>query len=229
MAIKDGVRDADGNPIVSEPENQDDKKNDAENNEKDVVKYETYQRTIKQLKRIKEEKKELEDRLNQSEKDRQERAEKLREAKERELEKNGEYKKLLELKEKELGEIKDRLEGVTKDKMEADKTITDTIKLHAFYDKIPGKIKKREYLNFVDLDNIVVNPESGEIDPASVDNVVNKFMESYSELVDTSHLGRLPGGTPASGDDVSYSNWRGMSVKDMKKNLKIAIQKRTGS
>jgi hypothetical protein len=91
---------------------------------------------------------------------------------------------------------------------------------------LPGKIKKREYLNFVDLEGIVMNPETNEIEKTSVESVVNKFMDSYGELVDTTHVGKLPVGHPSSGKNVDYSKWKTLSSKEMKANLKTMVEKR---
>ena len=112
---------------------------------------------------------------------------------EKKLIESGEVQKILELRDREANELKQKLEVLGKAKDEADRTVADTWKLQAFYEKLPGKIKRRDYLGYVPLDKIAFDPTTGDIDIRSVDEAVNTFMEKYPELVDTKAFGRIPG------------------------------------
>jgi hypothetical protein len=217
------VSDATDSSVVQESEKSQEKE------KKDTVSYDTYKRTLSQLKKKDEQLKGYEERLLAIEQAEREREQTKRQAEEQRLQEKGEFKKLLELERKRNEDLLGQLEGVSQEKMQAQRTIQDTVKLHAFYEKLPGKVKRREYLNFVDLENIVVNPETQEIDSSSVDGVVNSFMDNYSELVDTSHMGKLPAGNPGNYKAMDMENWKKLSSKEMKKTYNEMLQKRMQS
>lgn len=193
---------------------------------KDQVSYDTYKRTVGEVKKLKEIKDELESKLNQFVERDKEKEEMLKLEQEKKLQEKGEFKKLLELKESELQKLNEKLNMLSEEKESAYQTIHDTVKLHAFYEKLPGKIKKREYLNFVNLDDIVINPETKEVDTSSVEKVVNNYMDNHPELVDTSHLGKLPYGQTGSYKPNDYDQWKNLNSSEMKKTLKEQVQKR---
>ena len=219
---KEGISDATEKTVVQNSEKSQEK-------EKDQVSYETHQRLLRQLKKSQEQNKLFENRISDFEQQQNEILKQKKEEEEKKLQEKGEFKKLLEFREQEIEKLKSTIDGISKEKQEAQSTIADTVKLHAFYEKLPGKIKKREYLNFVNIDKIILNPETGEIESSSVDEVVNNFMGSYSELVDTSHMGKLPTGMASNVKNIDYDNWKTANSKDMKKNLKEIMQKKMQS
>ena len=148
----------------------------------DVVSYSTHKKLLDQRKTDLQKLREYETRLNEIENERKKQEEDR-------LSQQGEYKKLLTLREQELAETKSKLDTTNKN-------IADTWKLQAIYEKLPGKIKNKEYLSFVNLEKIAFNPENGEIDPQSVDVVVNEFLEKHPSLIEINKNAKLPGTAP---------------------------------
>lgn len=205
-----------------------DTKENPEKNSEEKVDYKTYSKVLDKLKATEKQNKSLEERLGLLEGKEKSAEEKNKSLEEGKLIEKGEYKKLLELREKEILETKAALEKSKNEINASKKDLADTWKLQSFYDKLPGKIKRREYLDFVPLDEIVFNPESGEIDMTSVETTVNKFMEQFPDLVDTSHIKALPGNAAqgGSGGHLVGDRFKALPLKDMKTNLKDSVQKR---
>lgn len=83
----------------------------------------------------------------------------------------------------------------------------------------------------MNLDDIVINPDTGDVDNESIDQVVNKFMGVHANLVDTSHVGKIPHGHPKSTTQLSHDQWKNMSLAEMKKpeNFKQAMRSFTSN
>jgi hypothetical protein len=203
--------------VSNAPESTSSESQQEQTAKEDVVSYESHQKLLKQYKRDRERLKALED-------ERVLFGQKQKEIEETKLREKGEFQKLLDIRQKELDEYKTRLNTISQEKDETSKALTDTFKLNAFYDKLPGKIKRREYLNFVDLDSIVIDPETGSVDEQSVDMVASSFMKEYKDLVDTSHFGKLPGNAAQSPNHIDANSFRNLSLKDMKLKLRDAVQ-----
>lgn len=143
------------------------------------VKYETHQKLLSQRKNDQVKIQELQQQL-QGLTDQQKQAEEAK------LAENEEYKKLVDVRTQEL-------ESVRQEKDSLLQSVNDSLKLNAFIEKLPGKIKNSKYLSFVNTDDIVFSdPATREVDTASVDGVVSKFMEEHSHLVETGKVGKLP-------------------------------------
>jgi hypothetical protein len=138
---------------------------------KDFVAYETYQKTLAQEKAAKEKLREYETRFKQIE--------------ETKLKEEGEYKKIAEIRAEEARKEKQRADSLEKD-------MNDTWKLQAFFEKLPGNLKSNDYLTHVDIDSIVLDPETRQVEMASIEKVVNSFMEKHSGLVDIKKSSGLP-------------------------------------
>jgi len=184
----------------------------ADPGKKDKVLYETHQKLLTQLKKGQEKLKTQEDQLAVFEADK-------KAFEEKQLNDDGEVRKILELRDKEITDLKTEITTVTGDKEGLQRSIADSVKLNAFYEKLPGKIKRQEYFNFVDLKQIVVDPESGEPDSGSVDLAVNSFMESYSDLVDAKGFKPPPGDAPYGSTKLTKDEWLKMPLAEKKKNV----------
>lgn len=197
------------------PSGDEDKKLVADDQVKkdNVVAYDTYQKSIAQEKAARARANEAETKLNDLLN-----ARKLDE--ENKLNEKGEYKKLVELRENELSETRKKLAETEGRERETQASLQDTWKLSAFFEELPGHVKRQEYLNFVDLDSIVIDPETRRVDKASVQSAASKFMESYADLVDTKKFNGLPGNAAAPGNSKRYSRdeWKSLPLKDKKEN-----------
>jgi hypothetical protein len=173
---------------------------------KDSVKYETYSKVVGEAKRARE-------KLSETEKE----LEKLRAAdKERQdadLKAKEDYKTLLANREAELAKEKTeriRLENEHK----------NARKLSAFLDSIEGKIDQKWWIH-IDTDQIVLNPDTGEIDQMSVTKAVDKFKADYGEIIQKPNGSRLPNDAPGGkSGKISYQEWINLPSKEMGKRRK---------
>lgn len=183
----------------------------------DPVSYETHRRILSQRKKDQEKIKEFEERF--AEIDRVNKT-----AEEQKLAEQGEFKKIVELRDKKIDELSNKLQSVVEEKTNVEKTVKDTHKLQAFYEKLPGKIAKKEYLSFVDLEKIAYDPETGVIDNQSVDLVVNDFMENHSKLIEAPKGHKLPNGYPSGTNKLTLEQWQKLPLKEMKAQMKNVIK-----
>ena len=176
---------------------------------KDKVDYESYQRAIAQLKTTKAKLQEHEERENALLMQ-----QKVKE--EEDLLKKQDYQKLLDRKNAEVEhERKTRLELESR-LSEAEKNRIDSHKLSSFYEKLPGKIKKKEYLSFVDLDSIEVD-ENGKVNEETVMRSVNDFMKEHHFLVEAKNK-MMPNDAPSNySSKINYDQWLKLPLKEKKK------------
>lgn len=180
--------------------------------EKNVVDYASYQKAVSEAKAAKERAKMAETSLEEMLKSQSQ-------AEEAKLNEQGEFQKIAELKEEELRKIKAELDAEAKRSAELSQTLIDSHKLDALRSKLPGKFKRPEYQNFVDLDSIVIDPESGRAEESSVNNVASSFMENHSSLLDLSNFKGLPSDAPkGSAAKFSQNDWKNLSLADKKSN-----------
>ena len=185
-----------------------------ESKQENKVAYESYQKVLR-------EKKGIQEKLRSYESKEAERAEQLQKQKEESYAKQGEYKKLLELRDAELAEVKSRVEAVEKERTELGSRIIDDLKERALLDSLPGKLKRPEYMNFLNKDAVAMDPETGEIDKNSVVKAANDFAENYSDLIDTKSFRHLPNGTPnGNGGALTLEQWQSLPLKEMSKRMK---------
>lgn len=156
--------------------------------DKDPVKYATYRKLLNQHKNTRSELDEL-------------RAFKQQKEEEEALAK-GEFDKILRAREEQIAELKGKLDSIDRD-------MTDGQKLQAFLDRVPGKIKRQEYMSFVDLESIAINPDTGKIDEVSLEREVGKFVKEFPDLIQ-----------PASGKTLPQVGSIGASRPNVKKSLK---------
>lgn len=166
---KDGVSDPSGS--VSDPTDV----KEEPTKERDPKEWD---KLLKQRKATQAQNAELKERLAALEAAEQERIES-------DLAKQNQFKELAE-------QYKTQLETAKKEKGELESNFLDAHKLNAFREKLPGHIKKSEYYSFVDLDKIIVDPETKEIVEDSVDNLVNKFIGDFPDLYQPKDSKRLP-------------------------------------
>lgn len=176
----------------------------------DTVAHSTFEKLLKQHKKTQEINKELAEKLNLYE-------QKESEAEKKRLEEKGEYKKLLELREKEL-------DAERKSKEEHEKRLLKMHKLSLFDEKLPGKITKSVYYDHVDVDSILIDPNTGLVDESSVNEVVNKFVVEHSGLI--AKDGRdLPSNAAQGQTDLSYEQWLKLPYKEKKAQYHRVINK----
>ena len=171
-----------------------------------TVAYTTYKKVLSQEKNLRARLEEANALL--AEKEAKEQAET-----EKRLSEQGEYKKLLELERKK----REELEGKTKD---YERSILDAHKLNAFKEKLGGRVANPAYYDFVDIESIAINPDTGEIDNASVQNVVDKFVVEHPTLIRTTKP-MLPNQAPKdiNIDVLSFEQWKSLPLKERQKRM----------
>jgi len=165
--------------------------NGTSEDKKEVVSYDTHKKLLGQRKADQLKLKQLEEQLESF-------TQKQQQAEEAKLAEQGEYKKILSVREEELRKERELRQST-------EKQINDAYKLNAFYSKLPGKIPRKEYLSFVDLDSIALNPETRDVDMESVQQVVNRFMEDHPTLVKLNDDRRLPADAPKNNSPSTYA------------------------
>lgn len=173
---------------------------------KDFVKYETYKKTLNQEKNLRA-------KLEQASQELEEFKRKEQELEEKTLQEQGEYQKLLELERKKREEMEQKAS-------QYEQSIMQAHKLNAFKEKLPGQIANPAYYDFVDLEKIVINPETGEIAEESVQSAVDEFLGSHQRLIVTKNSG-LPNQAPTDGSagKLSLDQWRKLPLKERKERM----------
>ena len=150
------------------------------------------------------------------------------ELEQKKLEEEGNWRELYESKNKTLAEMQNEVKSYKTKLEETEKTFLSSAKLAAVIEKLPAKISKKEYYNFIDVDSVLIDPETGDFDEASISNVANDFVKEHSRLLDFTNSKKLPNDAPHGNDSLSRETWLKMSPKDQRKNLHkvIASQKK---
>lgn len=170
-----------------------------------TVKYETYDKAMRSLAKAKEEKRLLEQRLAELD-------QKDREMQETKLKEQGEYKKILEQRELELKSLKERFA-----EEERQKVISK--KLNAFVKNLPGELAHNDMLLHVDVEQIAIDPETGEVDKLTVDKQVSTFVQNYPFGIKTKGGKGLPGDAPKQTTSITYDEWLTLPLNEKRKNL----------
>lgn len=197
-----------GDPASGHPDNIPSGKKSTKNDidKEETVSYETHKELLAQRKADQKRLREVEEELNQFKS-------KQKEIEENKLREKGEYQKLLETREKELSQIKE-------ENAKIQQNLVDGRKLQAFNDRLPGKLKKKEYLAFVDLDKIPFNPETQKVDEAGLKMVVDEFVKEYPDLIQTTPGKKLPTDSASSHESLTYEQWLKLPVKDQRLRMK---------
>lgn len=167
---------------------------------KDSVAYDTYRKVLSEKKRRDDEVATLREQVESLQSADKQRTE-------TELKQKEDYKQLLELRDQELAEAKTQLGSLGKQR-------ADASKLDAFLSALDGKVDKK-FWHLVNLDKIVVDPESGNVDEMSVTKQVEDFRTSYPEIITVKGLSKMPSQSPrgAGSTDVGSLTGDQLSAK----------------
>jgi hypothetical protein len=174
---------------------------------KDQISRDAYEKLLSQRKKDQEKLKELESFRQEILTKKQEEELKLAEEK-------GEFRKILEQRERELNETKSKL-------TDYERTFTNSVKLNAVLNKLPGRLLKNEYSSFIELDAVAIDPESGEVDTRTVEEVANKFIKEHSFLLKAKGNNQLPNDNASPTKTLTYEEWTKLPLKEMKEKRKF--------
>lgn len=197
-----------GNPDPKNPDNTDPKNNpnpgagdpppdDKDKTKDNKVDYASYQKVLDEKKALK---RELE-----AEK------EAKRQREEEEARKSGDLKKLNELKDSELKEIKEKYHNLST-------TIEKSVKRQAFLSAVNGKVDEALY-PLIDLDKIVIDPDTGIPDDLSVQRAAKDFETRFGNFLvkDDPNRQRMPNNAPQPpGKGLTYEEWLKLPSKEMR-------------
>jgi hypothetical protein len=139
-----------------------------------------------------------------------------KEREEADLRQKEDWKKLLEQREIELKDERDKRNVL-------ESRVQTSIKLRAFLGAVPGNVEE-QYWPLIDTDQIVLHPETGMPDPATVAKVVKEFEQRYPLVIQKNPNGSLPGDAPRGAQgQLSYEAWLKLPLKDKKARLKEMI------
>lgn len=183
--------------IVSSGDNQNSTSGSSDQEQKkDVVSYESHLKLLNEKRKLKERLDELE------------RASKEKE--EADLRAKEDFKKIAELKEAEAKQLKEELEKTKAREINAGK-------LDAFLSTLDGKVE-RKYWGHINLEQILVNPETGDLDQMSVAKEVERFRKEYPEVIKKPGVNQLSSAAPlgSEGGPITYEEWRKLPLKEQK-------------
>lgn len=163
------------------------------------VSYDTHRRVLDEKKRIQAEN-------EQFRKEKSEREQK-------ELEAKGEYQKMLENERAERAKVEGELKLVREQE-------TGRRKLGAVLSAVGGKIDAK-FFGLVPIEDVAVDPDTGEIDAMSVTKAVEKLKATYPEIIKGVGGPKLPGSQPGANsthpDKITLSAYKKLSYAEMKK------------
>lgn len=164
----------------------------------DKVAYSTYKRVLAEAKKFKE----LADSLSKQ----------TEQEKEAKLKEQNEWKSLAEMH-------KTKLEQAQKELEEKNRAIQVGTKYTEFVRHLNGKLKHDSYVNHVDFDKILINPETGRVEENSVKTVVAEFLKEHAALVDFGVNGRMPNAAPKQGIPSKGKSLDEMTPKEIEQHI----------
>lgn len=184
---------------------QDSGKSD-EGKQDDVVAYRTYSKVLTEKKNVQERMKAIEAERDELKRERET-------AEENKLKEQNEYKTLYEKTKQQLDEKDGKFNGLVND-------IHKQRKIAAFTSALKGSVDP-EYHLFIKTEEILMDPESGDIDEMSVTKEVERFLKKHPQLIARPHEKRstsvYPQGESHQGDTIARSEWLKLPAKDMRK------------
>lgn len=169
------------------------------------VKLETYKKSVSQEKALRGRLEEAEARLNEY-------IEKEKTLQEEQLTSQQKFQELAQLREQELAKEREEKEVYRK-------SLLDAHKLNAVKEKLPGKVKRPEYYNFINTDDIKLD-DNGHVIEDTLESVVNSFLEQHSSLLDVSKGKNPPSQAPGSPQPhLSVEEWQKLPLAEKKKRM----------
>lgn len=173
---------------------------------KNIVSYETYTKVLDEAKAAKAKVKEYEDNFNRT--------------KEEKLKADGDWKGLLESRETKIKELEQVNNELSSKHHSLNERITDSKKLSSILGKLEGNLDQK-YFGLIDLNDVKINPETGEIDDMSASAVAERFKVEYPETIrkvfNPKSMGEGKNGSDNINGVISRDAWLKLSYQDQKK------------
>lgn len=171
------------------------------------VSYETYLKTLDEAKSAKSRLRALEEEKN-----------KIAEEK---LKSEGDWKGLLELRESRIKELEGESTQLKEKFTGLNERVTSSQKLSKVLSKIGGDLDPK-YYGLIDISDVKINPETGEIDDMSATKVAENYRTEYAETIkkkfNPNAMGEnRPGGQSSDGEFISFDKWSKLKYSEQKK------------
>ena len=177
----------------------------------DKVAYETYQKVLAERKRDQERARDLQAKLDEIEFAK-------KQFEEETLKKKEDYKTLLDNKAREHDLAVSELNQMKEQRKQA-------MKLNAFLEGCGGNQIKKNYWKMIPVNDIIINPETGEVDPLSVKMAVDSYVRDYPETLERQPIG-MPSASPSVAvNGITYEQWLQLPADQMRLRKKDIINK----
>lgn len=148
----------------------------------ETINYDTHKKLLNQRKSDQEKMRNMEQQLNEFMQ-----AQKANE--ENKLKEQGKFQELVIEREKEIADLKN-------ENINYKTSFDKAVKLSAFREQLGGTVDNSSYYDFVNVDEIVLDPDTGVVDNSSVESVVNQFKQTHSKLYTPKVSKALPNDAP---------------------------------
>lgn len=182
----------------------------------DTVRYESYEKLLREKKQRDSELADLRKQIEA------ENAAK-RAAEEERLRKSEDYKKLVTLREQEIENLRKALGEKDGELSGLKGSLQNSVKMRAFLDAVGGNVSQ-QYWGLIELDEVVIDPETGKVDETSVVKAARDFEKKYPLVLEKKNAGGLPNDAARGGaTKLSYEEWLALPAKEQAKRLKDVI------
>lgn len=203
-------------PVVADPANPSGNKPDGTppvDPPKDTVKYESYAKLL-------DEKKKLQQKFDDLAKEKSDAEAAKQKALEDELKAKDDWKKLVALREQELETVRKEKETLKSELTERDQRRSNGLKMRSFLDALSGDLDE-QYWSLVDLDKVVINPETGMPEATSASALAQEFATKFPLVIQRKDGPRLPNHAPqGAGAKLTYDAWQKLPLKEQLERMK---------
>lgn len=175
-------------------------------NPNDTVSYESHSKLLNEHKKRK-------DKLNAANEELEAFRSAKREREESELAARGEHEKIISTH-------KDRIAELELNETNRHKRDIEAKKFNAFFKGLDGEVDEK-YWSLIDVSEIAVDPDSGEIDSLSVANTIEKFKREYTPIIQGQPVPNLPNAAPSgSTGTITVEEWKQLPLPERKARMK---------
>jgi hypothetical protein len=131
-------------------------------------------------------------------------------AEEERLKKDGDWKGLIDARESEIANLRKSLEDTSSRFEKLNNRVTNGEKLSSVLTALGADVPSK-YFGLIDIDEVSINPETGEIDALTAKKVAERFKLEYPEVLKKSvHSGMMGAGHGngvSGGNTIKLSDW----------------------
>ncbi len=142
---------------------------------------------------------------------------KFKEVETKELEAKGDLKKLLDIEREKAAALAQQVKDANDNLAKLSESEKDRKKLASVLQAFDGGLDKR-WWNLIDIDQVVIDPDTGEVDKGSVDKVTKTLKETYPEMVRKPVAGMPKNATQSGGGaTIGHEAWKALPSKEKAK------------